>query len=59
MTLDIQTLQYEAQNQLITLKPGRDAPSIGKKGNETAAILEKLVILHLVSYSLHASPDAN
>ena len=44
MTLDIQTLQYEAQNQLITLKPGRDAPSIGKKGNETAAILEKLVI---------------
>ena len=43
MTLDITTLQYEAQNQLITLKPGRDAPSIGKKGNETAAILEKLV----------------
>ena len=43
MTLDIQTLKYEAPNQLITLKAGRDAPTIGKKGNITAGLLEELV----------------
>lgn len=43
MTLDIQTLKYEAPNQLITLKAGRDSPTIGKKGNITAGLLEELV----------------
>ena len=28
MTLDIQTLKYEAPNQLITLKAGKDSPTM-------------------------------
>ena len=48
MTLDIQTLTYDPQNQLITLKPGRKEPSIGKKGNETASLLEEMVNIIVV-----------
>ena len=43
MTLDITSLKYDPPNQLISLKPGKSDPSIGKKGNITAGMLEELV----------------
>ena len=42
MTLDITSLKYDPPNQLISLKPGKSDPSIGKKGNITAGMLEEL-----------------
>ena len=53
MTLDIQTLKYEAPNQLITLKAGRDSPTIGKKGNITAGLLEELVSEPVTDTHMH------
>ena len=59
MTLDIQTLKYEAPNQLITLKAGKDSPTIGKKGNITAGLLEELVSGNTLAYKLYISDKSS
>ena len=53
MTLDITSLKYDPPNQLISLKSGKSEPSIGKKGNITAGMLEELVISTKQSKSSH------
>ena len=42
MTFDIISLEYDPQNQLITIPGGKSSPIIGKKGNITAKMLEEL-----------------
>ena len=53
MTLDITSLKYDPPNQLISLKSGKSEPSIGKKGNITAGMLEELVTSTKQSKSSH------